>query len=97
MNIPRAIKTCRLARRMSQSELAERTNLSAAYISLIESGKKQPTIPTLDAIAEAFELSLDVLMLTAIDYEQVRRSQKAVSDLFGQMLLALVPDMNEAR
>jgi transcriptional regulator with XRE-family HTH domain len=82
---------------MSQSELAERTNLSAAYISLIESGKKQPTIPTLDAIAEAFELSLDVLMLTAIDYEQVRRSQKAVSDLFGQMLLALVPDMNEAR
>lgn len=82
---------------MSQNDLAERTNLSAAYISLIESGKKQPTIPTLDSIAEALGLSLDVLMLTAIDYEQVRRSHKAVSDLFSQMLLALIPDVNEAR
>jgi len=82
---------------MSQSDLAERTDLSAAYISLIESGKKQPTLPTLETIADALGLSLDVLMLTAIDYEQVRRSHKEMSELFGQMLLALVPEMHEAR
>lgn len=90
MNIPRAIKTCRLARGISQQELAQRIDISPSYLSLLEAGKKEPSVSMLRDLATGLEMSVDVLMLTAIDYGEVRRHQQELSDIFGQMLAALV-------
>lgn len=55
------IKTRRLELEFSQEELAHRCDLDRPYISLIEVGRKQPTISVLLRLAGALELSLEAL------------------------------------
>nr|WP_306043470.1 MULTISPECIES: LexA family transcriptional regulator [unclassified Mameliella] len=43
--------------RMTQTALAEKVGISAGYLSELISGKKQPSMSTLSAIAEALEIS----------------------------------------
>ncbi len=52
------IKVRRLEIGVSQEDLAGRCDLDRPYITLIESGRKQPTISVLYRLAEALELSL---------------------------------------
>lgn len=92
MNIARAIRTCRLARRLSQQELAKRVDISPSYLSLLEGGRKEPSLPLLRDLAEALELSIDLLMLTAIDYDSVKKSHDVIGTLFSQMVTALTMD-----
>ena len=75
---------------MSQQELAGRIDLSPSYLSLVEAGKKEPSMPMLREIASGLGVSLDMLMLTAIDYGELRRQESEVTELFSQLLLALV-------
>lgn len=41
----------------SQEQVAERANLSQQYLSDLENGKRNPTVETLYAIAQAFGVS----------------------------------------
>ena len=52
----------RIARRLTQENLAEKVDLSVSYISEIENGKKRPSLKTLEKIAAALEVSLVSLM-----------------------------------
>lgn len=56
-NITARRKACRL----DQSELAERLNVSNAMISLIESGRKVPSVPLLADIAKVLDTTMDSL------------------------------------
>jgi len=52
------IRQRRQARRMTLGELARRTGLSAAMLSLVERGRTNPSIGTLIAIADALGISV---------------------------------------
>lgn len=52
------VKARRLELRLTQEDLAGRCELDRPYISLIEVGRKQPTISVLYRIAKALELPL---------------------------------------
>ena len=56
------IQKYRIARRLTQENLAEKVDLSVSYISEIENGKKRPSLKTLEKIAAALEVSLVSLM-----------------------------------
>ena len=47
---------------LTQEDLAGRCNLDRPYISLIEVGRKQPTLSVLYKLADALELPLGVFM-----------------------------------
>uniref|UniRef100_UPI00241CE5D2 helix-turn-helix domain-containing protein n=1 Tax=Cloacibacillus evryensis TaxID=508460 RepID=UPI00241CE5D2 len=49
------IQKYRIARRLTQENLAEKVDLSVSYISEIENGKKRPSLKTLEKIAAALE------------------------------------------
>ncbi len=53
------IKVWRQYRGFTQQELAKQANISAAYLSQIESGKRKGTTAALSAIAAALDLTLD--------------------------------------
>lgn len=55
------IKARRLELGLSQEELAGRSELDRPYITLIEAGRKQPTISVLYRLAKALELTLGAL------------------------------------
>jgi transcriptional regulator with XRE-family HTH domain len=93
MNIARAIRSMRLARGISQAEVAARASISPSYLSLLESGKKEPSLAMLRSIAKALRIPDDLLLVSAVDYEQLRRSSADNLALLADQLLALlVPD-----
>ena len=55
------IKIERVKRGLSQEQLAELADLSRPTIGAIERGQKSPTFNTLEAIAKAFEISIQEL------------------------------------
>jgi transcriptional regulator with XRE-family HTH domain len=56
------LRRLRIARRVSLSELARATGMSKATLSSVESGRSNPTIETLAALAAALRVSLGELL-----------------------------------
>jgi transcriptional regulator with XRE-family HTH domain len=56
------LRRLRIARRLSLSELARATGMSKATLSSVESGRSNPTIETLAALADALRVSLGDLL-----------------------------------
>lgn len=50
------LKIARKKAKMSQEELAYNSNLDRTYISLLERGKRKPTINTVFSIAKALQI-----------------------------------------
>ena len=57
------LRQIRLTRKMSQSELAEATDLSASFVSNIEQGKQAMSVKALIAIAQVLDVSTDWLLM----------------------------------
>jgi len=57
------VKAVRRRNKMTQAGLAELTDMSASYISRIETGEKQASLGSLIKIAYALNTSLDPLVL----------------------------------
>lgn len=56
------LKALRQAKGLSQEQLAERAETQANYISMIESGKRQPTVAKVFSLASGLEMSVADLM-----------------------------------
>lgn len=57
------VRRLRLERGLSQQELAERIGLSQSVIARLEAGGVEPRLSTLDRVAEALGVELDVRFL----------------------------------
>ncbi|PIT92082.1 MAG: DNA-binding protein [Candidatus Harrisonbacteria bacterium CG10_big_fil_rev_8_21_14_0_10_42_17] len=66
MDIPKRfgdnLKRIRLEKDMSQTDLAEKIGADKGYVSLLENGKKNPTLVTFEKIAKALGVSTDDLL-----------------------------------
>lgn len=60
-----AIRRCRLARGVSQEELAHRSAMDRSYMSSIERGGQNPGIVSIVRIARAMDLTMTELMAEA--------------------------------
>lgn len=56
------LKHYRVMRNWSQSRLAEKSGVSQTYISELEAGKKQPTIPIVKKLAAALGVTRSELL-----------------------------------
>lgn len=65
--LPRAIKAWRAERRLSQEGLAAKAQMSAGMIALIETGRRQPGIGNLLAIAAALDVEPEALAIIHVD------------------------------
>lgn len=89
MNIGHALKITRSAKKLSLETLAERAELSQSYLSMIESGKREPTLSSIQKIASALGVPMPILLFLAadkdelegIDAETARRMSAAVMDV----------------
>lgn len=98
MNIGRAIRFARAARDISQQELASRVAISPSYLSLLETGKKEPSLTMIRSIARGLSVSEDVLILTAIDYQSIRSADvDTLAALSEQLLRAAVRQGEDRR
>ncbi|OGF25333.1 hypothetical protein A2331_03915 [Candidatus Falkowbacteria bacterium RIFOXYB2_FULL_34_18] len=69
------IKLLRLKNNVSQQELADKTGVTANYLSLIENGKRNPPLSFLKKIADAFDISVNLLIWEKIDYSNIKNKE----------------------
>ncbi len=55
--VGRILRELRLARQLTQEELGRRAGLSMTYISLVETGKRNPTITAVSAVLDVLRVS----------------------------------------
>ena len=71
MNIGHALKVCRSAKKLSLGDLAGLTELSPSYLSMIESGKREPTLTSIEKIASAMRVPTPILLFLAADSSEL--------------------------
>lgn len=82
MDIGNNIKHCRKKRRMTQEQLAEVSDLSASYISQLESGRRCASIPVMEKIAQALDVTTSFLVYVESEEQSQRNDelQALISD-----------------
>lgn len=63
MELGRAIKVMRTASGIKQKEIASRTGVTANYVSLVEAGKREPSISFLRQIAKVIGVPVGLFFL----------------------------------
>ncbi len=94
MKYAKAVRIARSIADISQGELAERTGLDRSYLSLIEGGKRKPTVETLQSISDALEIPFPLLTLLAVEKEDSKNiNEEQVLGLAKQLthLLLNIP------
>jgi transcriptional regulator with XRE-family HTH domain len=74
LSFAKVLKSMRIMKKMSQEELAFRSELDRTYISMLERGIHQPTITTLFALSKALNIKpyeMIKLIEIEIDYDEV--------------------------
>lgn len=93
MNIGKAIKMCRVQRNLTQAELAKKVGLSDSYISLMEQGKRDPSMSTIESIADALHVPLFILVFLASDKVESELGEELTEKL-SKMALTLIQRSN---
>lgn len=62
VKLGKKIRLARINKGLKQYELAEHCNVTANYISLIEAGKKTPSLRTISNIAKALDVNVSNLL-----------------------------------
>ena len=78
------IKAAREKKRLTQEQLAELVDLSPMHVSVIERGVKLPKLETLINIANALDVSADVLLQDVVN-NQTKLWASEASNLIGQL------------
>ena len=60
MNVIRAIVDTRIAQNLTQKELAEKTGIAQTEISRIENGTRNPSLKTLQRLADGMDMVLKI-------------------------------------
>ena len=66
MHIGHVIDNVRRKRGYTQTHLAEKAGITQTFLSLVESGKKEASTKTLESLANALGVPLEVLLLLSL-------------------------------
>src|SRR3989442_2807973 len=87
----KAFRIIRAAFGLRQSDLAERMPISASQLSLIEAGKRQPSLRVVNGLASAVGVPAALISLLASAPSEVEsKSDAHISDLARALLRLLV-------
>jgi transcriptional regulator with XRE-family HTH domain len=90
MKLGHAIKLCRQHKHLTQAELAVRCSLSESYLSLLETGKRDPAYSTLEAISRGLKVPVSMLVFLAADAAELTALGDDVKEKMSAALLSLL-------
>lgn len=76
MDVGTTIKQFRKKIGVNQQELADKSNITQAYLSQIENNKKDPNLSTLAAIADSLGVPLPILFFSSVSESDVPEHKK---------------------
>ena len=81
INLGKAIRLCRVQKDLSLEKLSSKANISTSYLSLLERGKRDPNLSTLQNIAEGLNIPISILVFLAARDELTEISPELVEKL----------------
>lgn len=90
MDYGKAVRICRAAFDLTQEELAARVRIGASQISLIESGKRQPSTRTIADLSRALGIPRSLLELLAAGPEELAEEDEEIVDRLARKLVHLL-------
>lgn len=94
MNVGNAIHMARIRRQLSQGQLARLAGCSVSYLSMLENSKRDPTLSTVQKIADALSIPIEILFFLGADKGELNGINK---DLAGQLAITALDLLNDAR
>lgn len=94
MNVGQAIKLCRTQRGISQTDLAQQAECSVSYLSMLENNKRDPTLSTLENIADALGIPVSIIFFLAAEASDLKGIDK---NLQGELARTALDLLNESR
>ena len=92
----KAFRIVRAAFGLKQAELAERMPITASQLSLIEAGRRQPSLRVVDALASAVGIPTALIALLASAPSEVEeKADDEISDMARALLRLLVAAKEE--
>ena len=88
-NYAKAFRICRAAFGLRQSELADRMPITASQLSLIEAGKRQPSVRVVEALGKALGVPTALVALLASTPSDLQREDDS-SEMARALLRVLV-------
>jgi transcriptional regulator with XRE-family HTH domain len=85
----KALRLMRVFHDLSQKDLAEKLNISKSYLSEIESGKKQPTLPLLERYSQVFDVPVSSIMFFSEHIGERLSHQKLRETISSKVLTIL--------
>jgi transcriptional regulator with XRE-family HTH domain len=92
VNLGRAIKMCRSRKGITQTELAKRSGISLAYLSVIEQNKRDPTLSVVESIARSLTVPLNILLFLAADKDELAGLTEEVREKLSRAALDLLKE-----
>ena len=91
MNIGQAIQLARSKRKLSQAALAKRAGISVSYLSLLERGRRDLPLSTLQRIAAALVMPVEILFFLGAEEGELGHLNR---DLAGQLAITALELLN---
>jgi transcriptional regulator with XRE-family HTH domain len=92
MTIGETLKKLRKKRKLSQKEVADKSNISRTYISEIESGRTNPTYDILERIGNVLNIPFPIISYLSLDINSLPENhQKAFRDV-ESAVMAMIDD-----
>lgn len=95
MFIGKAIKICRERKGISRLALAESTELSTSYISLLENNKRDPSLSKIQSISEALGVPIAILFFLATDKSQFETINPELAEKLSLFTLKLIEKVDD--
>ena len=92
-NIGNTIKLCRKQKNWTLAKLAEESNLSTSYISLLESGDRDPNLSKLVSISESLEIPMSLLMFLSTDKQEIESINPELAEKLSLTALKLIQEL----
>lgn len=101
MSLGHVLKLIRTHRELNQNQMAELLGISQNYLSLIESGKKQPSVDLIVEMAKNLKVSSDALIFASsdvpneLDSKDQKEYKRLQNNIVSLMLFELTGDIKK--
>lgn len=95
MNLGKAIRSIRKIKRMSQKELAYKSGIIQCTLCNIEKGRTNPTMYTLDRIAESLGVTQAHIMLFCVTEDELPQNRRSEGMIALETLKDIITDKQE--
>jgi transcriptional regulator with XRE-family HTH domain len=90
MDYGRALRIARALAGLEQQELARLAGLDASHVSLIERGKRNPTVETLEKLSRGLKLPYHLMTLLAAEAKDLRHVDPSETRKLGEHIAKML-------